>query len=75
MVESLLDGVPGLGEVRRKSLLTYFGSMKKLRAASVDEIAQVPGFGPRLAQAVKGALDEQPSAAAVNLTTGEIIEA
>ena len=46
MVESLLDQVPGLGEVRRKALITYFGSLKKLRAASVEEIAAVPGFGP-----------------------------
>ncbi len=45
MVESALDGVPGLGEVRRKSLLRHFGSMKKLRAATVEEIAAVPGFG------------------------------
>ncbi len=43
MVESLLDDVPGLGEVRRKTLLKHFGSLKKLRAASVEEIAQVPG--------------------------------
>ena len=33
MVESLLDDVPGLGEVRRKTLLKHFGSLKKLRAA------------------------------------------
>ena len=46
MVESLLDDVPGLGEVRRKTLLKHFGSLKKLRAAEVDEIAQVPGHRP-----------------------------
>ena len=45
MVESLLDDVPGLGEVRRKSLLKRFGSLRKLRAATVDEIAEVPGIG------------------------------
>ena len=39
MVESLLDDVPGLGEVRRKALLKHFGSLKKLRAATVEEIA------------------------------------
>ena len=43
MVESLLDDVPGLGEVRRKTLLKHFGSLKKLREAEVDDIAQVPG--------------------------------
>ena len=46
MVESLLDDVPGLGEVRRKTLLKHFGSLKKLREAEVDDIAQVPGIGP-----------------------------
>ncbi|KHL11288.1 excinuclease ABC subunit C [Mumia flava] len=76
MVESALDDVPGLGEVRRKSLMKRFGSLKKLRAASADEIAQVPGFGPRTAQAVVDALAApQPSAApAINTTTGEILE-
>ena len=74
MVESVLDGVPGLGEVRRKTLTTYFPSLKKLRAASVDEIAALPGFGPKIAEAVVTALAEDAPAAAINVTTGEIIE-
>lgn len=45
MVESVLDEVPGLGEVRRKTLLKHFGSLKKLRQASIDEVAELPGFG------------------------------
>ena len=53
MVESVLDDVPGLGEVRRKTLLRHFGSLKKLREAEVDEIAAVPGIGPRTASAIK----------------------
>ena len=56
MVESLLDDVPGLGEVRRKTLLKHFGSLKKLRAATVEEIATVPGIGTRTATAIKDAL-------------------
>ena len=36
MVESLLDDVPGLGEVRRKTLIKHFGSLKKLRAATIE---------------------------------------
>jgi len=71
MVESVLDQVPGLGQVRRTALMRAFGSMKKLRAASVDEIAQVPGFGPALAQAVARAVQDQPEA--INLTTGEVV--
>ena len=73
MVESLLDQVPGLGEVRRKALITYFGSLKKLRAASVAEIAAVPGFGPKLAQSVKDALDAKPQGEAINMATGEVL--
>lgn len=56
MVESVLDDVPGLGEVRRKTLLRHFGSLKKLREAEVDQIAAVPGIGPRTASAIKDAV-------------------
>lgn len=73
MVESLLDDVPGLGEIRRKALLTYFGSLKKLRAATVEQIGAVPGIGPRTAGAVKAALAGEPPTA-INVTTGEVIE-
>jgi excinuclease ABC subunit C len=77
MVESLLDDVPGLGEVRRKSLLKRFGSLRKLRAATVDEIAEVPGIGTRTAEAIVVALTEQQAAkrtVSVNTATGEIEE-
>jgi excinuclease ABC subunit C len=76
MTASALDGVPGLGEVRRKALLRHFGSLRRLRAASVDEIAQVPGLGRHTAQAVAQALGEPSSAApaAVNTATGEILD-
>jgi excinuclease ABC subunit C len=74
MVESLLDDVTGLGEVRRKALMRRFGSMKKLRAASAAEIAETPGFGPRLAEAVVAAVASQQVGESVNLTTGEILD-
>jgi excinuclease ABC subunit C len=81
MVESMLDDVPGLGEVRRKTLLKHFGSLKKLREAEPDEIALVPGIGPRTAQAIKEAVARAdasrktaPSAPVVNTATGEILE-
>jgi excinuclease ABC subunit C len=73
MVESMLDQVPGLGEVRRKALITYFGSLRKLRAASVEEIAAVPGFGPKLALQIKQALETKPQGEAINTATGEIL--
>jgi excinuclease ABC subunit C len=53
---SELDGVPGLGPARRATLLRQFGSVRKLGAATVDEIAAVPGFGLRTAEAVHRAL-------------------
>ncbi len=74
MVESLLDQVPGLGEVRRKALLAHFGSLKKLRVATVEEIAAVPGFGRVTAAAIKEQLDRRPAAEAVNTATGEILD-
>jgi excinuclease ABC subunit C len=66
MVSSELDAVPGLGPTRRAALLKHFGSVRKLRAADVDEIAAVPGFGPRTAAAVLAALGggDTPSAGA-----------
>ncbi|MCN0178281.1 excinuclease ABC subunit UvrC [Salinispora arenicola] len=56
MTESALDRVSGLGEVRRKALLRHFGSLKRLAAASVEEITEVPGIGKRTAEAILAAL-------------------
>jgi excinuclease ABC subunit C len=56
LTSSELDEVPGLGPARRGALLKRFGSLRKLRAASVTEIAAVPGFGLRTAEAVYRAL-------------------
>jgi excinuclease ABC subunit C len=57
MTASALDDVPGLGPARRKALLTHFGSLKRLRAASLEEIASVRGMGERTAAAVVAALN------------------
>ncbi|MBO0774104.1 MAG: excinuclease ABC subunit UvrC, partial [Actinobacteria bacterium] len=53
---SELDEVPGLGPARRTTLLRHFGSVRRLAAASEQDIAAVPGIGPRLASAVAAAL-------------------
>ncbi|MGV3561769.1 MAG: excinuclease ABC subunit UvrC [Nocardioides sp.] len=82
MVESVLDDVPGLGEVRRRTLMKHFGSLKKLREADVEELAQVPGIGVRTAEAIKQAAAPQgsgadgsgPTVISVNTATGEIEE-
>jgi excinuclease ABC subunit C len=55
--ESVLDEVDGLGAKRKLALLQHFGSIQRLRAASVEEIAVVPGVGPKLAAIVKGFLE------------------
>jgi excinuclease ABC subunit C len=53
---SVLDDVPGLGPARRAALIKHFGSVRKLGAASVEEIAAVPGIGPKLAVTITAAL-------------------
>jgi excinuclease ABC subunit C len=58
---SELDGVPGLGQARRATLLRHFGSVRKLSAATVSEIAAVPGFGQRTAEAIYAALHQGDS--------------
>ena len=75
MVESLLDDVPGLGEVRRRTLIKHFGSLKKLRAATIEQIAEVPGIGTGTATAIASAVATAPRAQSVNTATGEIEEA
>jgi excinuclease ABC subunit C len=80
MTRSALDDVPGLGQTRRAALLKQFGSLKKLRQATAEEIAEVPGIGPATARAVVQALAapvpgpgeaRQP---AVNVATGELLD-
>lgn len=49
MTVSVLDDVPGVGPTRKRAVLRHFGSMKRLRAASEDDIAQVKGVSPKVA--------------------------
>src|SRR5689334_24288266 len=58
MLVSLLDDVPGLGDTRRKALMKKFGSLQRLRAATVEELMAVPGIGRRTAEAVQAAVSE-----------------
>ncbi|MRJ77616.1 excinuclease ABC subunit UvrC [Aeromicrobium sp. SMF47] len=74
MIESVLDPVAGLGPTRRKALLKTFGSVKKLRSATAEEIATVPGIGPATAQSIVEALATGESAPTINTATGEILE-
>jgi excinuclease ABC subunit C len=61
MTASALDAIPGLGATRRKALLTHFGSLKRLAGATPEEIAEVPGIGPRTAEAIASALGTEPA--------------
>ncbi|MFI9404676.1 excinuclease ABC subunit UvrC [Nocardia sp. NPDC052316] len=58
MTASALDSVPGLGTARRTALVTHFGSVAKLKQATVEEITEVPGIGLATAKAVLAALQE-----------------
>ncbi|MFD8106600.1 excinuclease ABC subunit UvrC [Streptomyces microflavus] len=72
---SPLDDVAGLGETRKQALIKHFGSVKKLRQATIEEICEVPGIGRRTAESVAAALaSTAPAAPAVNTATGEIME-
>ncbi|GGO50151.1 excinuclease ABC subunit UvrC [Streptomyces lasiicapitis] len=72
---SPLDAVPGLGEARKQTLIKHFGSVKRLRSATIDQICEVPGIGRKTAEAVLAAFAQAaPAAPAVNTATGEIME-
>ncbi|GGV16392.1 excinuclease ABC subunit UvrC [Streptomyces griseoflavus] len=72
---SPLDDVPGLGETRKQALIKHFGSLKKLRSATIDQICEVPGIGRKTAETIAGALARAaPAAPAVNTATGEIMD-
>ena len=78
MTVSALDGVPGLGASKRKALLSHFGSVKGVKAASAAELSEAKGIGPALASAIvnhfSGSGPEAAPVPAINMTTGEVIE-
>ncbi|MCC5478060.1 excinuclease ABC subunit UvrC [Streptomyces barringtoniae] len=70
-----LDDVPGLGETRKQALIKHFGSVKRLRSATIEQIQEVPGIGRKTAETIAAALAQAaPAAPAVNTATGEIID-
>ncbi|MEW6401643.1 MAG: excinuclease ABC subunit UvrC [Chloroflexota bacterium] len=54
---SILDSIPGIGPTRRKALLKHFGSVDKIRAASVEELAAVKGMNEAAAESIKAHLE------------------
>jgi excinuclease ABC subunit C len=73
MTASALDSVRGLGEHRRKALVTHFGSVAKLKEATVEEITAVPGIGVATAKAVLAALGAE-SAATDSAVSAAVVE-
>ncbi len=74
MTRSPLDTVPGLGPARKAAVLKHFGSLRAVRAASADELLQVPGVGPALATAIRTTLATDVPPPSVDTSTGEIID-
>jgi len=73
MLESLLDEISQLGEVRRKALLDHFGSVTALRKATTQELATVPGIGERSATLIYEQLQAiNNTEPVINMETGEI---
>lgn len=73
--ESVLDDFDGLGRVRKAALLEHFGSIDKLRTASVEEIAEVSGFGPRMAAELHGFLNRpEPATQEPQESDGDDVE-
>lgn len=74
MIVSALDGIAGLGETRRKALIKHFGSLTKIKLATVDQIGEVSGIGRSTAEAIFEALatpvDVVPGAAATAIAAG-----
>jgi excinuclease ABC subunit C len=75
MLESLLDEVAGLGQVRSKALLENFGSVTALRKASLAELAAVPGIGEKMANTIMATLAESFASERIDMQTGEILDA
>jgi len=75
MLESLLDQISGLGEVRRKSLLAHFGSVTALKSATLSELSAVPGIGEKMAKTIIDQIKNQAEQVRIDMQSGEILDA
>ncbi len=71
MTASALDSVKGLGESRRNALVGHFGSVAKLKEATVADIIEVPGIGEMTAKAVLTALSGETASGAPGVEVGD----
>jgi len=69
-LRSLLDRIPGVGPMRKTALLVFFGDVKRIRTASLEELRQVAGIGGETARLIREFLDGG-SAAAAQAADGE----
>ena len=69
-LRSVLDAIPGVGAERRRRLLRAFGSVKRVRAATAAELAQVPGIAAGLAETIRAALDSLPADTGLSVDGG-----
>ena len=69
--ESVLEDFAGLGPVRRGALLAHFGSIDRLRSATIEEISEVDGFGPKLAAELHAFLARKDESVAPNVAPSD----
>ena len=75
MLDSFLDEIGGLGEGRRKALLDKFGTVTALKSASIEEISDVPGIGPKMAKTIFESINQKEPTRKIDMQTGEILDA
>ena len=75
MLDSFLDEIAGLGEGRRKALLYKFGTVTALKSASIEEISDVPGIGPKTAKTIFESINQKEPTRNIDMQTGEILDA
>lgn len=75
MLDSFLDEIGGLGEGRRKALLDKFGTVTALKSASIEEISDVPGIGPKIAKTIFESFNQKEPTRNIDMQTGEILDA
>ncbi len=74
MLDSFLDEIGGLGEGRRKALLDKFGTVTALKSASIEEISDVPGIGPKMAKTIFESINQKEPTRNIDMQTGEILD-
>jgi excinuclease ABC subunit C len=59
IMESRLDEIPGIGAAKKELLLKHFGSIARLGRATLEQLAEAPGIGPKTAELIRAELDKK----------------